>query len=451
MRIVIVTEQYLPMLGGVAMVTHHLSQDLAAAGHQVWVVAPSEGHYNKYTHEGPVHVSRFASFEWPTYDGQRIAFPPVAPLRRLMAGVRPDIVHIHSPVVLGTLAQLLAGTLHIPVVGTNHYMPINMSPSLSTDPLLGKSFEALAYSYLLSFYNRCEFVTAPTETALDLLRQHGLRAPSRAISNGIDISGFFPASRDEALRRRYGLPADRPLLFYLGRLSEEKRVHVLLDAMTQLSAPAHLAIGGSGPARAELEARADALSIRSRVTFLGHVPDEDLASTYRLADIFVMPSVAELQSVATLEAMAVGKPAVVARAGALPELVRDGENGYLFTPDDSRDLSECLAPLVADEALRGRMGAQSLQRVAAHDRRRVLDEWQQLYADLAAQARAAARVRMKRSLESKVDRKLPVRKTAVPTTARLRSLVLDRVHEGEQRKGTRPSRRRKAKAAGAAR
>lgn len=440
MRIVIVTEQYLPMLGGVATVTLNLSQDLAAAGHQVWVVAPSEGHHNERTQDGPVQVSRFASFEWPSYDGQRIAFPPVAPLRRLLHSARPDVVHVHSPIVLGNLGQLLAGTMHIPVVATNHYMPINMAPSLSTDPLLGKSFEALAYSYLVSFYNRCDYVTAPTQTALGLLQQHGLRAPSRAISNGIDLTQFFPASRDEALRRRYGLPADRPLILYLGRLSDEKRVNVLLDAMAQLQAPAHLAIGGSGPASGDLEAQADALGIRSRVTFLGRVPDEDLIATYRLADVFVMPSVAELQSVATMEAMAVGLPVVAADAGALPELVEDGANGRRFTPDNSHALSERLTLLVADPGLRARMGEQSLRIVAHHDRRRVLDEWQALYAELAAQARAATRQRIRRSFGSGLEHDLPGRKPR-RTPTRTKSFVVGHAPDPEHRGRSRPSSR----------
>jgi glycosyltransferase involved in cell wall biosynthesis len=393
MRIVVVTEQYLPMVGGVATVTQHLSQDLAAAGHQVWVFAPSEGHYNEDTEQGPVHVHRFSSFEWPTYDGQRIAFPPLAPLRRLLRAIDPDVVHIHSPIVLGNLAQLLASSMHVPVVATNHYMPINMSPSLSSDPLLGKKFESLAYSYLISFYNRCDFVTAPTATALDLLKAHGLRAPSRPVSNGIDLQQFCPRPRDEALRRRLSLPADRPLILYVGRISPEKRVNIVLDALVQLRHPAHLVVGGGGPALPELEERASSLGIGRRVTFLGRVADEDLIPLYRLADVFVMPSVAELQSVAALEALAVGLPVVAADAGALPELVHDGENGFLFTPDDSAALAERLARLVSDADLRGRMSENALAVARRHDRRRVLDEWQDVYAAASAIVRDEALVR----------------------------------------------------------
>jgi glycosyltransferase involved in cell wall biosynthesis len=393
MRILMVTEQYLPMVGGVSTVTENLSQDLAAAGHQVWVAAPSEGHYDQRVEHGRVHLHRFSSFEWPAYDGLRIALLPLAPLRRLLRVSRPDVVHIQSPLVLGNLALLLAGSSHIPVVATNHYMPINMAPSLNDDPLLGKSFKALAYSYLVSFYNRCDFITCPTATALAMLKEHGLKVPSRPISNGIDLRRFAPRPRDEALRRRLELPADRPLALYVGRISEEKRVDVLLDAIAQLRQPAHLALGGSGPIRQQLEARAAELNITRRVSFLGHVPDEDLVDLYRLADLFVMPSVAELQSVATLEALAVGLPVVAADAGALPELVRDGENGLLFSPDDSAALARRLDCLAADPGLRVRLAERAPASALPHDRLRVLGEWQTLYTRLAAEAREARDLR----------------------------------------------------------
>jgi glycosyltransferase involved in cell wall biosynthesis len=404
MRILIVTEQYLPMVGGVATVTHNLSQDLAAAGHAVRVVAPSESLHNERAQDGPVTVRRYPSFEWPSYDGLRIAFPPVAPLRRLFARFRPEVVHLHSPIVLGNVAQFLAAGRHVPVVATNHYMPENMSPALSTDPLLGKSFDTLAYSYLVSFYNRCDYVTAPTAYALALLREHGLETPGRPISNGIDLAAFAPRTRDEALRRRLGLPADRPLILYVGRLSEEKRVAVLLDALTQVRAPAHLVIGGAGPEAEELRQRANDLELTERVTFLGRVPDDELVPLYRLADIFAMPSTAELQSLSALEALAVGLPVVAANAGALPELVRDGVNGLLFAPEDSAELGERLTQLVTHPALRRRMAQAAIAAAAEHDRQRITQEWPRVYAAAAASMREKARRRLSARAWSEASR-----------------------------------------------
>lgn len=383
MRILIVTEQYPPMIGGVASVTSALARNLADAGHRVWVAAPSETHEHIAQMDHRVHVRRFASFEAPSFDGQRIALLPVAQCHHLLRAVRPDVIHIHQPLVLGNLMLLLAAIEHIPVVGTNHYMPVNVAPGVNPDALLGRSVEAITYSFLVGFYNRCDFVTAPSETALALLKRHGLRPPARAISNGVDVRRFFPGPRDEALRQRLGLPDDRPLILAVGRLSKEKHLHTLLDAFAQLRIPAHLAIGGSGPARAELEHQARALGIARRVTFLGHIEDADLAPLYRLGDVFAIASIAELQSLVTLEAMAVGLPVVAADAGALPELVHDGENGLLFPPDDSAALAHRLAALAEDPAMRRAMSARSLAIAISHDSEHVLAQWERQYAELA--------------------------------------------------------------------
>ncbi len=379
MRIMIVTDQYPPMVGGVPKVTHGLATGLARRGHLVAVVAPGYETHNVHRLEEQVHLYRFTSFAWPTYEEQRVALLPFLPLRRLLKQFDPAIIHIHSPVVLGNIAHILAGGLRKPVIATNHYLPINISPSLSSDPLLGKSFQHVSYAYLVHFCNRCEYVTAPTQTALHLLYAHGLRAPARAISNGIDLSQYRPGAPDEEVRQRFHLPAGRPLILSVNRLSQEKRLDVLIDAAARMQEHAHLVIAGSGPAEAELRAQAETLKIQDSVSFTGYVSDEDLIALYRLAQIFAIPSEAELQSLATMEAMACGLPIVAADAFALPELVHHEENGLLFSPGESTDMAGALDRLLRDDHLRKRLGAKSLELIAPHDRMRILDEWEALY------------------------------------------------------------------------
>src|SRR6478609_1792539 len=106
MRIIIVTDQYPPMVGGVPTVTRNLATDFASRGHQVWVVAPSYGARDVRRVEQDVRVYRFSSFEWPTYKELRIPFLPLIPLRNVIKRVDPDIIHIHSPVVLGNIAHI---------------------------------------------------------------------------------------------------------------------------------------------------------------------------------------------------------------------------------------------------------------------------------------------------------------------------------------------------------
>jgi glycosyltransferase involved in cell wall biosynthesis len=107
-------------------------------------------------------------------------------------------MHIHSPLVLRSIAQRLAATHHVPMIGTNHYMPLNVLPWLDQASLVYRGVGTLTYRYLVRFYNRCDFVTAPTGVALDFLKWRGLRVPSRPISNGVDLRRFRPGARDDA-------------------------------------------------------------------------------------------------------------------------------------------------------------------------------------------------------------------------------------------------------------
>lgn len=379
MRIMLVTDQYPPMVGGVPTVTRGLAVDFARRGHQVWVVAPSYGARDVRRLEHDVRVYRFSSFEWPTYEGLRIPFLPFVPMRNLIKRSDPDIIHIHSPVVLGNIAQILAGGLRKPVIATNHYLPINMSRSLSSDPVFGKPFSSVTYTYLVNFCNRCEYVTAPTQTALNLLYEHGLRAPARAISNGIDLSRYSPGPADLAILRRFGLPEDRPLILHVNRLSEEKRIDVLIRAVKYMRRPAHVALVGAGPMESELRALTTSLGLEDRISFLGFVRDADLLALRRSASLFAIPSEADLQSLATMEAMACGLPVLAANSYALPELVHHNENGFLFQPGNSEEAAHYLDTILEDKELRARMGQESLNVIAKHDRLAILDEWEDLY------------------------------------------------------------------------
>src|SRR6059058_5197077 len=368
MRIMIVTDQYPPTVGGVPTVTHGLAHDFANRGHQVWVVAPSHGSRDVRRLEHKVRVYRFSSFQWPTYEALRIPFLPFVPIRTLLKKSDPHIIHIHSPVVLGNIAQILAGGLRKPVIATNHYLPINMSRSLSTDPFFSKPFSNISYTYLVNFCNRCEYVTAPTATALNLLYDHGLRAPAGVISNGIDLKKYTPGERSQAILHKFNLPTDRCIILHVNRLHYEKRVDVLIDAAAKMSSNAHIALVSTGPAEADLRAQVERLNVGDRVSFLGFVRDADLLALRRSSDLFVIPSEADLQSLSTMEAMACGLPIIAANSYALPELVHHGENGYLFQPGNSDELASYIDKLLADPALRTQMGQKSLEIIAKHDR-----------------------------------------------------------------------------------
>src|SRR6266496_1628538 len=424
MRIMIVTDQYPPMVGGVPTVTQGLAVGFANRGNQVWVIAPSYGQRDVCRIEHKVRVHRFSSFEWPTYGELRIPFLPILPFRRILKKADPDIIHIHSPVVLGNIAQIVAGSLRKPVIATNHYLPINISRSLSSDPFFGKTFMTVSYSYLVYFCNRCEYVTAPTITALNLLYEHGLRAPTQAISNGVDLKRFSPGERDKRLRQRFKLPEDCLLILSVNRLSQEKRIDVLIDAAAKMTQDAHIAIASTGTAEAELREQVEQSGLKDKVTFLGFIHDNDLAPLYRLADVFAIPSEAELQSLATMQAMACGLPVVAANAYALPELVHHEINGYLFQRGNSEEMAHYLDLVVRDKGLRKQMGTKSLEIIDKQDRTQVLDQWEVLYRRLSNEFLEAKERRLRHHRERKRAGYVRYRKTR-PRIVRTSDLAID--------------------------
>jgi glycosyltransferase involved in cell wall biosynthesis len=207
--------------------------------------------------------------------------------------------------------------------------------------------------------------------------EHHFRMPIAVSYNGFDETIFRPLPPSPALRARLA-PDGAPLLLYVGRLVTFKGLDHLLDAVALLSVvrrpssvalnngpqttdnrlPPRLLLAGDGPHRASLERRARELGIAERVHFLGPIANADLPRYHAASDVFVVPSTDhETFCIAACEAMACARPVVAARTGGLPEVVRDGETGYLAPPADARALAARIGALLGDAALRERMGA----------------------------------------------------------------------------------------------
>ena len=272
MRVMVVTDQYEPMVGGVPTVTRELARGLADRGHDVALVAPSPGWRGRRTTAGQVSVTFRGSLRWPWYDDMRLGCLPTPAARKLVASFAPDVAHIHSPVTLGVMARIGASRRQVPVVYTNHYMPANVRPS--TAPR-ARIVDDLFYRHVVGFSNRCSYVTAPTATALRLLRERGLRVPSGVVSNGVDLRAYSPGPADDRIRQRYGLPAGRPLILSVGQTQPRETRGRLLDAAARLE-PGNpgtlLALAGTGPDEGRLRDQVHRLGVAGRVRFLGFVP-----------------------------------------------------------------------------------------------------------------------------------------------------------------------------------
>jgi glycosyltransferase involved in cell wall biosynthesis len=211
-------------------------------------------------------------------------------------------------------------------------------------------------------------VATPTDTAALSLRELGFRGAVEIISNGVDCIRFSPGRPDDSLRSALGIDPG-PVILYTGRLDADKDMDTWLRAVAVLrkTQSAQFVVGGNGADRARLERQAVEFGIGADVHFVGYVSEDRFPEIYRLADLYFISSPVELQSITTLEAMATGLPVVAARAGALPELVTDDQNGYLFAPGDASTAAHALACVLQDGEKGRAMGHESRVRALGHD------------------------------------------------------------------------------------
>ncbi|WP_240658524.1 glycosyltransferase [Microbacterium sp. CPCC 204701] len=381
LTILIGADTFLPHVNGAARFAERLAAGLVARGHDIHVMAPSAGHRNHGTFaetiEGqPMTMHRLPSWRWYPHDWLTFVLPWMSKhyARRVLDEVKPDVVHIQSHIVIGRGLAREARKRGIPIVATNHVMAENILDFTTLPDSLNKVAVKIAWADAKRTFDLTRAVTTPTRRAADFLE------------STIDIAGVIPISCgiDAGNYTADLTPRDAHRLVFVGRLTTEKQIDVIMRAIAQLD-PAldvRFDVVGNGDQRRNLEQLTAELGLSDRVFFHGHTTDEELRGYLTHASLFVIASIAELQSIATMEAMASGLPIVAADAVALPHLVHDGENGYLFRPGDVDDLTAKLTTVLTQSPEeRLRMQRASLEGVKVHDMRRTLDTFEALYRD----------------------------------------------------------------------
>ena len=411
MKIVISSDIYYPMINGVAVFSRSLAAGLHQRGHEVLVLAPSiTGKFSiEKDKEYGFTVVRLSSRKLPLYpdqiskvpdsrfllgkrlprivykNGIHVSFGSYFQIRRILDQFAPDIIHNQTPGPVALHVTHYAKRYRVPLVATDHAYPDNLTQQLKIPKLAKYPVNKLMNVYFISFLRRSEYAMMPTEQAIhDLIpkKRRRFKVPVEALSNGIDLSRFSPGLPDREVYEKYDLPVDVPVVLYTGRVDPEKSLHILMEAFIRVSSElreVHLVIVGDGTARSGLEKMAERAGLRSRVHFTGRVVGDDVPQLYRTADLFVITSKTETQSIVLLEAMATGLPCVAVDAGAIPELVQTDENGFLCEADDVRAVASGMKKILTDEALGRSMGAASLEKVKKHDISYTLTRVEEIY------------------------------------------------------------------------
>lgn len=374
----IAADTFAPDINGAARFAERLAAGLVERGHDVHVAAPASSRRHgswKETHEGQsMTLHRIYSWRYYPHDWLRFALPwrARANAARILDRVKPDVVHSQSYMVVGRGMTIEAEKRGIRVVATNHLMPENMMEHSLIPPFVQGMAISLMWKSAGRILRKASAVTTPTRRAAEFLERATGIENVHAISCGIDAHLYTPD---------FGKRTGNRIVF-VGRVTGEKQIDVLIRAFARLdpSLDATLEIIGDGDQKRNLESLAAGLGLGDRVTFTGYVTDAELRAAYTKATVLAMPSVAELQSIVTMEAMASGLPVVAADAMALPHLVHHGQNGYLFAPGDVDELAARLTDvLTADDERLTAMKRASLALIEAHDIQRTLSTFESLY------------------------------------------------------------------------
>ena len=353
MRVLYLYKDYYPVLGGIENHIRVLAEGLRERGVDTRVLVTNTIGQTLEETIGGVPVVKTA--RQINVSSAPVSLPFFSWVRKLEAGA--DIAHAHMPYPPGEVAHLLAGRARRFVV-TYH-----------SDIVRQRVLGALYRPFLWQVLRKARLIAVSNPVYIQdspFLRRYADKC--RVIHFGLDLKRFAatPSIEAEAAgwRARY---SSRPLLLFVGRLRHYKGVNVLIEAMSQLPEATALVVG-IGPMAEAWKQQAQAAGLLDRVHFLGEQPDPSVLALYHAADVFVLPSTnrAETFGIVQLEAMACGCPLLCTELGTGTSYVNQhGVTGMVVPANDPAALAAAARQLLADPALRARMGAAGLQRAQA--------------------------------------------------------------------------------------
>ena len=357
MKILFISDVYFPRVNGVSTSIRTFVGQLQELGHEVHLIAPDYG----ITTEDEAWIKRIPS--------RKIYFDPEDRLMKYGLAVdklielrreKYDLVHIHTPFIAHYLGQKLAHLLDVPCVETYHtFFEDYLHHYLPWIPR-GMA-RGVARFVSRRQCNGVDAIVAPSKPMLDVLRQYGVKAKAEVIPTGLQAQSFAE-SDGNAFREKHGIPLDRPMILYVGRVAFEKNIAFLLHMAVELremQPEVLLVVAGEGPAEESLHKLSKELNLQQNIQFIGYMDrNTELNGCYKAADVFVFSSKSETQGLVIIEAMAQGTPVVAIAELGTKSILIEGE-GTLIAPEDEVIFAERVNTLLQDKKVRNQLGAKA--------------------------------------------------------------------------------------------
>lgn len=371
MRIGIFSDAYLPNISGVVTSITMLSEGLRKLGHEVLIFTLNPEHTDNAV-EFSNDVYRFKGYCPPFRLLKQYRINLVLKNKiKYIDGCSLDIIHVHTEFSMGKLGALCAKKLGIPLVYTLHtlYEDYLKYVSPKIDRKFHKTFLWASSNMLIKPLSRlAQYDIVPTNKVKQVAKRYNLQGEIKVVPTGIELDHF--KTDDDVLekvvkyRNKYGIKEDDFVFLYLGRISEEKSIDIIIEAFSKSlkgNANAKILVVGDGPALEGLKNMTAKYGVESQVIFTGFMSWADVPAFYHLANVFVNASISETQGLTYIEALAASCPILVQIDSCLEEVVIDYYNGIFF--DGIKDLSSKMSELVNHPAVLKRIAPNTAKSV----------------------------------------------------------------------------------------
>jgi len=316
-------------------------------------------------------------YEIPEYPDQKIYYPPILEMLNFCHEEGFTRIHSATPGPIGLAALAVAHILKLPITSTYHTAFPQYAQHLTGDTWI----EELTWKYMLWYYDQMDLIYVSSQSSADELINKGINPEKiKRFPRGIDTEHFHPRKRNGYLAKRYGV-AEPVRLLYVGRVSREKNLPLLVQAFTEIAqvrSQVHLMVVGDGPYLKDMQQALSGMP----VTFTGYLRGEELAQVYAGSDLFVFPSTTDTFGNVVLEAQASGLPVIVTDQGGPCENMVPDQTGLVIAGNDVNSLIHAVQTLILNAEQRKAMGEKARAYVEDRSFENAFIETWKMYEDL---------------------------------------------------------------------
>jgi len=336
MNILMMTNTYKPLVGGLEKSVSSFTKEFREAGHRVIIVAPEFP--DMQPEKDVIRIPAMKNFNGTDFSVQ---LPIQGTLTEALGDFCPQIVHSQHPFLIGDTALRIASKYNVPLVFTHHslyeenvhYMPGNI-----------EALKRFMIELSTGYANLADHVFAPSESVMLMMKERGVTSAIDVVPTGI-YTDQFARGAGKTFRKKLDIPPDVFVVGHVGRLAPEKNLEFVTRAVAQFlkkEPKAHFLIGGTGPSEESIKEIMAQEGVSDRLHLAGMLKGKDLVNAYHAMDVFVFASQSETQGLVVTEAMAAGIPVAAVDAPGVREVVKDGVNGRLLINESIEDFVSAL-------------------------------------------------------------------------------------------------------------